>query len=212
MVLRQMQNLLEHCYEARSDYDIYDFLTTDRRELGLPARCTDEQVLVAETDDGAKLGVFIDAQVLGRLAQHNPLDDLSETNLSDYCTAFEGVSHFQYLTWRIAGSMPVSLLELELQAEVDKYVGAMILFTRQREGKFPAQLHRQMFARVEFAAGLDREAAERYRIANRNAARYCGKLDERFLKARRKRPDVWLSELRRFYRCGHAEKVRRAGE
>jgi hypothetical protein len=211
MVLRQMQNLLAHCYDAPSGYDIYDFLTTSRRDLGLPAESSDEQVLLAECDEGARLSVFIDEGVLERLARRNPHRDLNEGNLSDYCTALEGVSHFHYLTWRIAKEMPVSLLELELQAEVDKYVGAMILMTRQRDGAFPAALHRQMFDQVSFVAGLDGESAERYRLANRKAANYCGKLDERFLRPRCKRPEAWLAEIRRFYRCGHSEKVRRTG-
>ncbi len=212
MVLRQMQALLAHCYDAPSEYDIYDFLTTDRGRVGFATPSSDEQVLVAESDDGARLQVFIDRPVLDRLAKQNPLHELNEENLSDYCTAFEGVSHFNYLTWRIAKGLPVSLLELELQAEVDKYAGAMILLTRQRRGAFPAGLHRQLFDGVRYLDGLDAESLERYQLANRKAARYCSRLDERYLRSRCKRPEAWLAELRRFYRYGHAEKVRRSSE
>jgi hypothetical protein len=211
MILRAMQQLLAQCYDAPSDYDVYDFLASDRARLGIGAQSVDEQVFVAETVDGPYLRVFIDSPVLERLARHSPLRELNEENLSDYCTALEGVSHFHYLTWRIARGLPVSLLELELQAEVDKYVGATILFTRQRGGAFPQNLHRRLFDRISFVEGLDRESAERYRIANRHAANYCGKLNERFLRSRC-RPEAWLAELRRFYRCGHAEKVRRSAD
>ena len=210
MILREMQKLLAHYYDAPSDYDICDFLATDRTQVGLSAHSSDEQVLVAESRDGAQLRVFIDLQVLELLAEQNPLSNLNEDNLSDYCTAFEGVSHFHYLTWRIAKGLPVSLLELEVQAEVDKYAAAMILMTRQRGGSFPEHLHRRMFDRVTFVDGLDIESAERYRLANRKAASYCRRLDERYLRTRSKRPEAWLAELRHFYRCGHAEKVRRA--
>jgi hypothetical protein len=210
MVLRQMQGLLAQCYDTPSAYDIYEFLTTDRNSCGLAEDCTDEQVLVSDTCDGPRLSVFIDSQVLSRLAASNPIDDLNEENLADYCTALEGVSHFHYLTWRIDNRLPVTLLELELQAEVDKYVAALVLYTRQRSGEYPAQLHRRMFDCVGFAEGLCVESLARYRIANRNAARYCRRLDEKFLRVRSKRPEAWLMELRRFYRCGHAEKVRRA--
>lgn len=205
-----MQGLLARCYDTPSPYDIYEFLVTDRAAAGLHSHATDEQVLFADEADGPRLSVFIDSKVLSRLATSNPVERLTDANLADYCTAFEGVSHFHYLTWRVANRLPVSLLELELQAEVDKYVGAMVLYTRQRGGEYPEQLHRRMFDRVAFAEGLSDESLERYRIANRNAARYCRKLDEKFLRARSKRPEEWLSELRRFYRCGHAEKVRRS--
>jgi len=206
-----MQSLLAQLYDAPSGYDIYDYLTTDRRHLNLPPHCTDEQVLIADDGEGPRLGVFIDQAVLARLAHRDPLSRITDENLADYCTAFEGVSHFQYLTWRIAHNLPVSLLELELQAEVDKYVAAVLLLMRQ-DGRHPVDLHRRLFDRVGFAAELDEETLHRYRLANRHAARYCRKLDERYLRVRRQRMDAWMAELRRFYRYGHAEKVRRAGE
>ena len=211
-MLRQMQALLAQFYDAPSVYDVDDFLTTDRQQLDLPTNCSDEQVVIAQSGDGAQLGVFIDAAVLARLAKNNPLNMLNGDNLSDFCTAFEGVSHFHYLTWRIERGIPVSLLELELQAEVDKYAGALLLLTQQQSGRFPSRLHESMFDRIEFVSELDDESAERYRLANRHAARFCRKLDERFLRVRRQRPEAWLAELRRFYRCGHAEKVRRTNE
>ena len=209
-LLSDMQLMLARFYDAPSEYDVQHFLATERHRFGLDERCTDEQVLIAEHEGVAKLGVFIDEGVLSRLVKRNPFDQLTEENLADYCTAFEGVSHFHYLTWRLACGLPVSLLELELQAEVDKYVAAILLFTRQQSGKFPAHLHERMFARVNFANGLDEESAARYRLANRHAARYCRKLDENYLRTRCTRPEAWLAELRRFYRYGHAEKVRRA--
>jgi hypothetical protein len=203
--------LLAHFYDAPSGYDVCDFLTTDRGRCGLPKHSSDEQVLIVENDDGAQLGVFIDRQVLDRLARHDPLSALTEENLADYCTAFEGVSHFHYLTWRLERRLPVSLLELELQAEVDKYASAMVLLTRQQSGRYPSTLHRRLFDRVGFQRGLDAESLTRYQLANRHAASYCRKLDERYLRSRHRRPEAWLAELRRFYRYGHAEKVRRAG-
>jgi hypothetical protein len=212
MLLQEMQSMLARFYDAPNTYDVYDFLTTKRESCGLPQQCTDEQVLIIEDENGAQLAVFIEAQVLARLNARNPLEALTEENLADYCTAFEGVSHFHYFTWRVARGLPVSLLELELQAEVDKYVGAMLLLTRQQQGKFPAHLHERLFHRVDFASGLDSESEARYRLANRHAARYCRKLDESYLRTRCKRPDAWLAELRKFYRCGHAEKIRRAAD
>lgn len=210
MLLNEMQDMLARYYDAPSDYDIYDFLVTDRRQVGLSPNCSDEQVLFAESEDGLRLSVFIDERVLARLAECNPFHELSDANLADFCTAFEGVSHFHYFTWRVGRGMPVTLLELELQAEVDKYASAMVLLTRQRNGRYPAHLHEQLFDRVSFAQGLDEEALSRYRTANRHAARYCRKLDETFIRARHRRPEAWVAELRKFYRYGHAEKIRRA--
>jgi hypothetical protein len=184
-------------------------LVTDPEQLGLAQQpVTDEQVLVSETDEGLRVSVYISEQVLHHLAADNPFKALSDSNLGDYCTALEGVSHFHYLTWRAAHLGSVSLLELELQAEVDKYVAAVWLYVAQC-GRFPTTLHERMFHRVQFYAELDAESEARYKEANRGAARFCRELDERYLRGRRAQPEAWLQELRKFYRLSHAQKLRR---
>ena len=47
---------------------------------------------------------------------------LDGENLADFWSALEGVSHFTYYAWNAARDKSVSLFELELQAEVDKFV------------------------------------------------------------------------------------------
>jgi len=209
MLLTALQSMLSRLYDAPIDFDIYDFLVTDRQHLRsyVEDDHTDEQVLVQETENGVDIGVFIDERVLRRLDEVNPLQSLNAENLADYCTALEGVSHFQYLVWNVARRRPVSLLELEVQAEVDKYAAATLLLTSQRAGRFPAELHGSLFHRIAFAPGLQQESLQRYQEANRQAARFCRRLDEKFLKGRRVRPEQWVAELRRFYRFGQREKM-----
>ena len=208
MVVQQLQAVLAQLYAVPSDYAVADFLVTDHARLGAAGVTSDEHVLVSEGDDGLRVSVYVAAQVLQRLALNSPLDALSDSNLSDYCTALEGVSHFQYLTWRAGHSGSVSLLELELQAEVDKYAAAVWLFAAQR-GHVPNTLHERMFHCVHFHADLDAESAARYRVANHCGARFCRELDERYLRGRRMQPDAWLREMRKFYRLSHAQKLRR---
>lgn len=215
MVLQQLQALLARLYDVPNEYAVADFLITDRKrlaELGwedADRHTADEQVLVSESRQGLRIGVYIADDVLDRLSDNNPFEALNDANLSDYCTAIEGVSHFHYLTWRAAHAEPVSLLELELQAEVDKYAAAMRLFTEQYGGRFPRTLHERLFHGVRYFAGLSSECLARYRQANRFAARFCRQLDERFLRNRRVHPEGWLRELRRFYRLRHAQKLQR---
>lgn len=210
MLLRRMQSLLAGLYDAPVEHDADDFLVSDpqrlREVVGEPL--SDEQVFVVEQDGEVRIGLFIDQRVLDRLQRHDPLDALDEDNLNDFCTALEGVSHFHYLIWSCARGRSVSLLELELQAEVDKYATALALLTKQREGAFPGDLHARMFSSVSFLPELDEVSRRRYEEANRHAARYCRLLDERYLHPRRRQPEKWLAELRRFFRCGHQEKIR----
>lgn len=213
MLLRQMQSLLTRLYDAPVEHDAEDFLISDpqrlREVVGDPCGpLSDEQVFVVQEDGAVRIGLFIDERVLKRLERQDPLSALDEDNLHDFCTALEGVSHFHYLIWSLARGRPVSLLELELQAEVDKYATALALITQQRAGAFPGALHARMFNGVSFLPQLDEASRRRYQEANRHAARYCRSLDQRYLQPRRSQPEKWLAELRRFFRCGHQEKIR----
>lgn len=228
-LLQGMQTLLARLYDAPVGYDVQDFLldaphapraerssessadlqSGDARQAGgSEGAAADEQVYLLEDEQGVRIGVYIDPQVLERLSRRDPLRALDEDNLADYCTALEGVSHFHYLTWSLTLGRSVSLLELELQAEVDKYASALALLTRQGGGRYPQTLHGRMFESVSFLPQLDEVSRKRYEEANRHAARYCHRLDERYLRARRLRPDRWVAELRHFFRCGHHEKIR----
>jgi hypothetical protein len=213
MVLRRMQALLARLYDAPVEHDVQDFVFSDRAELACfvgdqeAGAMSDEQVIIVHQEHSVRIGVFIESDVLHRLTSCDPLQSLNEDNLHDYCTALEGVSHFHYLTWRLAHGRNVSLLELELQAEVDKYASALALLVQQ-SGRFPGTLHARLFHHVGFLPYLDGVSRRRYEEANRHAARYCRRLEERFLRCRRSRPEAWLGELRRFFRNGHQEKIR----
>ena len=135
-MLAQMQSLLATINDVQAGHDVNQFLVS-RPDCA----ATDEQVLISANEEGAELGVYIDRAVLLRLESHNPFEQLSDANLADFCTALEGVSHFQYLIWCMEHARTVSLLELELQAEVDKYAAAMWLLLQQTQGVFPHRLH-----------------------------------------------------------------------
>jgi hypothetical protein len=210
VVLRQLQDLLAGIYDVPLPHDVAHFLMTDRSALPPEHRAseTDEQLLVAEEHDGIALGLFLEPEVLARLSAANPLESLHGGNLADYWTALEGVSHFVYLAWNAGHDRPVSLHELELQAEVDKYVCSLWLLRAQDPTRFPAELHRVLFERARVDAGLAGERVDLYHRANRHAARFCQRL------ARLLRPRGALAlraataELRRFYRLTNAGKLR----
>jgi hypothetical protein len=216
MVLRGLQSLLGRLYDVELPYDVYDFLVTDRGTVscGEPQndrRELDEALLLAETADGAGVALYLDPQLLRRLEAANPHEALTEDNLADYCTALEGVSHFVYSTWRLESDSPVSLLELETQAEVDKYAATVFLLASQTGlGAYPAQVHARLFDRVSFDARLEPDQYERYRTAHRCAANYCRRLERRFVNSGVARIEAMVRELRGFYRLRHDAKMRHA--
>jgi hypothetical protein len=210
-----MQALLGRLYDLEVQHDVYDFLVTDRCALRditpeNDTRVLDEELLLAQTEDGAGVTLYLDPELLRRLDDTDPLGELTEGNLADYCTALEGVSHFVYTTWRLGSDAPVSLLELETQAEVDKYAATVFLIAQQQGGTYPAQVHPRLFDRVQFDARLEPEQYHRYRTAHRCAAQYCRRLERRFVQRGEAHIEGLLRELRKFYRLGSGAKLAHA--
>jgi hypothetical protein len=216
MLLSRLQALLGGIYDVSVAHDVYDFLVTDRGRLPRAARggSAEEELIVAQpADDNDELAVslYLDPELLQRLAREDPLVRLHGGNVADCWTALEGVSHFLYLAWNAGHDKPVSLLELEMQAEVDKYVVSYWLLRRQFPEHFPAELHRTLFARTRVDPRLDPARAALYREASRYAERFCRRLGHTLGRARgggtqRRTDGEVLAELRRFYRLSHARK------
>ena len=207
-MLRPLQHLLETIYDARSGQDVRDFLLTRRQELPAERRAhaADEEVVLIDARREIRLGVYIDGAVLARLEAHDPLRSLTGANLADFLTALEGVSHFIYLMWNARHDRGVSQLELELQAEVDKYVASWWLLRRQHPHHLPRELHHVLFRRAHVDASLDRPRRDLYAAATRYAARFCTRLESALVSNRPALQRTALTALRRFYRLGSLSK------
>jgi hypothetical protein len=214
MLLSRLQHLIGGIYDVSIAHDVYDFLVTDRRRLPAAARAglAEEELIVAQgAGDSDEVGVslYLDAALLERLARENPLVRLHAGNVADWCTALEGVSHFLYLAWNAGHDKPVSLLELEMQAEVDKYVASYWLLRRQFPGYFPAELRRVLFAHARIDPRLPAARAALYREASHYAERFCRGLERKLAHRGRRRgagDREVLAELRRFYRLTNSRK------
>ena len=153
------------------------------------------------------MSLYLDPRLLERLDRADPMERLHEGNVADYLTALEGVSHFVYLAWNAGHDKPVSLLELEMQAEVDKYVGSYWLMRRQLPGRHPAELLRLLFERARIDPRLAAGRENLYREASRYAEVFCRRLERSLRGARGRLQAEVLTELRRFYRLTNARKM-----
>ena len=216
MILTRLQELIGAIYDVSVAHDVYDFLVTDRRHLPLEARAraTAEDLIVAQPAAGAageagEVGVslYLDPALLERLKRRDPMEQLDDGNVADYWTALEGVSHFLYLAWHAGHDRPVSLLELEMQAEVDKYVASYWVLRRQLPERFPAELRRLLFERTRIDPRLADGREDLYRAASRYAEKFCRRLERSLRSARTGSHGEVLAELRRFYRLSNARKV-----
>jgi hypothetical protein len=206
--LASLQGALAEIYDLTETPDVAGFLMP-RAHGGTDGalRATDEQLLVVEEGDTLSLALYIDPAVLERLARRDPYRALTGANLADYLTAAEGVSHFVYLAWNAGYDKPVTLLELELQAEIDKYVLCAWLLREQGEGRFPRELHHVLFERARVDPAIAGDRTGLYRTASRYAGRFCRHIASRLESKARNASRELLAELRRFYRLGNQRKL-----
>ena len=209
-MLARIQALLERIYDLPTAVAVEDFLISDpehaRRLQPRGRQPQREALLLRESADGLDLSLFIHRRILDRLQHCDPFGELGRHNLDAFWVAVEGVSHLLYLVWCANAGRSVTLLEMELQAEVDKFVLSTLLIALQNGGRAPRRLHGLLFDSPVLSSELSEEDRERYRDANRYAARSCLTLSRRYLR----RPGLagLGAELREFYRLAKQPRLR----
>jgi len=164
---------------------------------------SEETLLLSQDEEGLSLSLFLDGDMLGRLESGNPLDKLRTELLDDLWKVLEGISHFNCIVWKATQDRSVSLLELELQGEIDKYVSTMLLALEQADTYLLNSLHGWLFDEVRYHDELDNEQLDRYRSANDYAARFCHGLQQQLIDD----DQLVLSKLRHFYRLQLTDKI-----
>lgn len=209
-VLNKLKRELEDVYEIDVPVDLHDFVFTDvetAQSLSSQRSVSPrENLFVASDGDTAAISLFIDETIVDELHTDDPTVALHDGNLPAFCVAMEGISHFTYVAWRAHHDRQVSQLELEMQAEVDKFVTVARIMSRQAEGRVPEGLGQRLFEQVSFRADLDADSRERYETANAYAGRYCRELERRLME--RSDGQSMTRELRRFYRLDQHQKIR----
>jgi hypothetical protein len=207
-LLVDVQRRLESLYALEPEAPVTDFLLSAQDATGYPGGGS--RTLISQDGDLLSLGVVLDPGVGALLSQLDPRVHLDGRNLGSFCTATEEVSHFVYLLFCARTSRTVTQLELELQAEVDKYLCAAFLLSLQNEGAVSRHLKELLFHHYRIADAMSEECAERYRAASHLAYRYCRYLEAQFLKP--SRLEDLARESRRFYRLGQREKLEKISE
>lgn len=206
-----MQRAIESLHGYAIDLDVRAYLIDNEVRDAIPGARADlpEQLFVRQDDDGMEVALYIAPGIVRRLRRDDPLVRLHAGNLEPTCIALEGISHFVFLVWRASLGRPVSALELEIQAEVDKFVFCWMLLAEQGTpfGIAGVPLLRRLFEAVEVRAGALSESG-RYLTANRVARRVCADLVEQF--GRDRDGGRIRREVRLFCRQGLADKVRKA--
>jgi hypothetical protein len=230
-----LQRMLSRLYGLDAEGSVAPFLLDpatleDLRNSGAvqPRQGAREEVFVLDQGGDLSVALWLDERALEAASDAANDDDsvtLSAEDFPDFCVALEGVSHLVLMDHRVGMGLPVTQLELELQAEVDKYVLARLspwrhsvpLSVPGEEPRVTASvragtaapeldtLEGALFETWQPAENLVPEQVERYRTATHYAHRYCRHLERRFLAHRR--GDALRSEMRAFYRMGQTQRL-----
>ena len=212
MILQTIAQQLQDFYRLDPLPPIEQFLitgSTAANALGLRSAQdlqADELLLLRQERDAVELGLYLAPSVLDQLQHDNPLQCFHDGNLAAFCTAVEGVSHWACIWWKHWNEMPVTQLELEIQAEIDKFLCCMWL--QQTQGH-PLQttVWQRLFDQYRVIDGIDPVQTHRYHLASRMASQFCDKLvASRPLLSLRWHTIQQL--MRKFYRLSHWAKLR----
>ncbi|MFN7697637.1 MAG: hypothetical protein ACK6CU_04165 [Deltaproteobacteria bacterium] len=219
-----LQRAITGLYDLSLDVCVDDFACDEplARSLGGEDAIRRREVLfVVDDEHGTHVGLYLDERA--RRAASQP--GAWSRDFEAMCLATEGVSHFVLVQYRAEQTAHVRELELELQAEIDKWATSVLagageaiarneaaLLAGNGAGLFRARsrlVRQRLFERTELLDAPDTERGARYRAATQLAARYTKALE----RAHVERADLrgLLTELRRFYRLGFAEKLERCG-
>jgi hypothetical protein len=168
-----------------------------RSEAGEGAR-----LLVRDTADGVRACIYYPDAMIRRLEARPPQNGLNDDNVDAFAVLVEELDHLLVAAERAHVGRGVSLLEMELQANVSKdLVLSRFLprFGRRVDPARRAWLRHQLFGARTYCDS-DPEVRERYDAASRWALAFLRTLE------RRPRP-VRLDTLRRFHREPLAGKI-----
>ena len=180
----------------------------DARAAGRAPRSAEELLVVEEGGD-VSVGLYLDDAVIAAAASADPHHRrpklVARAALQRLACAAEGVSHFVYLALAAAAGRRVSLLELEVQAEIDKFALLLLHLWRRGLRRTSRALRGRLFERVRYESHLAPEELDRYREANRLGGGYARWLEGRFVE--QADIDGLLRELRQSYRLSGGEKL-----
>jgi hypothetical protein len=206
-MIGRVQAHLESIYgitcAARAEVFLVD--TEVALQLGATGR-SEEELLVSEGEE-LELALYLAPALLHRLKPYEsgPMGSLLEHELDGFCQLAEGVSHFVYVAHTASAERTVTLLELEAQAEVDKFALCLLPRWGAEARGWAEELRWRLFDRVSYRHRLSEEEQWRYREANRLSRNFCSRLMGHVASRRLER---LLTDLRYAYRLGAEAKLR----
>lgn len=171
--------LIKSYYELNHQLPIYDYILDEdslknlaaTSQLTFPSAAYSQNrggTWLLEEDQEYFLGVTFGQQIIHRLCSNDPRTVIHGNNLDALTVLIEEISHFNLLQQRINHKQKVKTLELEWQAEIDKFFILLIYLYDQGVSINHNKIYALIFNQVVFVS-----ESEVYQTANRLAAQFC---------------------------------------
>ncbi|MBI2335618.1 MAG: hypothetical protein HYU97_02510 [Deltaproteobacteria bacterium] len=196
-MIEATQRQIETLYQLPATFNIQNFLLAKSDLKGLltennPYLHADEVVLTATSDGELEIGVFFSPEIL---------ENLEQLNIQQKLNLIEGISHFLLIVYKHHSEIPLTQLELELQAEIDKF----LLLTLNQSCPTNPEEALALISRPINLPNLNSNQDQLYRQASEFAKRYCHYLLQKYLHSHS--IDPLLQEIRTFYRLPYFNKI-----
>lgn len=215
-LLVQLQRLIEATYDLDTGVDdLTPYIIGDegygRFYAGRPVHDkvrapapSQARTLVRQSDGALRLAIYYPDSMVAHLEAENPAAFLADSNVDAFAVLVEELDHFLTLADRHRTGADMSLLELELHANVTKQLTLELFLAKglgrsRLGGGERAWVRHHLFGKLEFREE-DPEVQSRYRDAAALAVRYLDYLRTVSAPAR-------PVELRRFHRRTHHQKL-----
>jgi len=221
MIYQEMQDALALRYDLTLPCQVTPFVSHDHdvvRQLTGETRIPSEMLLIREDKGNLDITLFLERSLIDSTIDSTVSGNTNHhacKKFDDYCTILEGVSHFVYLVWNAQYGRQVKPIEMELQAEVDKFVFSALADvdpetagSQSRPQSRPQSKHQllfdSLFRQVKYFHVPGTDMHHRYTVANKFAEQYCNWLSCHFQFT--VGDPMLYAELARFYRMNAAAK------
>jgi len=196
--LVSLQHALQLHYDIEPPYCISEFVCHSAQTETGSSNCkgtTPEMLVYREDGTNLDISLFLNPSLLTGIDNNTCHKQWSGEIFDNGCIVLEGVSHFLYLIFNAHHDRQVSMLDLEIQAEIDKFIFAAL--NTDYRNSIEALLDR-LFYQISYREDLSPALKQRYEQANDLACKYCQWLSANFVL---RFDDRALSaELARIYR------------
>lgn len=210
-LISNIQNQLESLYGICLTQRVEDYLINKKEIFNYISKKKNtkipKELFLVRRQNGSliEIALFLDSKLIHNLEKNDPYASLTKKNLSDFCILIEGVSHFVYFLWKTYRDRPITQLEMELQAEIDKFLMLFFYLRSAEEAVFQPEMFKILFEDFNIHKDLSGEAKERYLTASSLASRYCYSFQKRFRDSENIKNIV--DEIRQFYNFSQEQKI-----